>query len=105
MASSDTFHIVVHGRQSHGAMPWKGVDPIVTAADIVMSAQTIVSRELDLNANPAVVTFGVFNGGERFNIVPDKVVLDGTVRTFDETMRQQALTSLGRIAQNVAEAH
>jgi len=105
MASSDTFRIVVHGRQSHGAMPWKGVDPIVTAADIVMSAQTIVSRELDLNANPAVVTFGVFNGGERFNIVPDKAVLDGTVRTFDETMRQQALTSLGRIAQNVAEAH
>jgi amidohydrolase len=105
MASSDTFHIVVHGRQSHGAMPWRGVDPIVTAADIVMSAQTIVSRELDLNANPAVVTFGVFNGGERFNIVPDKAVLDGTVRTFDETMRQQALTSLARIAQNVAEAH
>ena len=105
MASSDTFRIVVHGRQSHGAMPWKGVDPIVTAADIVMSAQTIVSRELDLNANPAVVTFGVFNGGERFNIVPDKAVLDGTVRTFDETMRRQALTSLARIAQNVAEAH
>ncbi|MET0230741.1 MAG: amidohydrolase, partial [Rhodanobacteraceae bacterium] len=105
MASSDTFHIVVHGRQSHGAMPWKGVDPIVAAADIVMSAQTIVSRELDLNANPAVVTFGVFNGGERFNIVPDRAALDGTVRTFDEGMRRQALTSLARIAQNVAEAH
>jgi amidohydrolase len=105
MASSDTFHIVVHGRQSHGAMPWKGVDPIVTASEIVLGAQTIVSRELDLNANPAVVTFGVFNGGERFNIVPDKVELWGTVRAFDEKMRQQALTSLGRIAQNVAEAH
>jgi len=105
MASSDTFHIVVHGRQSHGATPWKGIDPIVTASDIVMSAQTIVSRELDLNANPAVVTFGVFNGGERFNIVPDKVELYGTVRAFDEGMRRQALTSLGRIAQNVAEAH
>jgi amidohydrolase len=105
MASSDTFHIVVHGRQSHGAMPWKSIDPIVTASEIVLGAQTIVSRELDLNSNPAVVTFGVFNGGERFNIVPDKVELWGTVRAFDETMRQQALTSLGRIAENVAEAH
>ena len=105
MASSDTFHIVVHGRQSHGATPWKGIDPIVTAADIVMSAQTIVSRELDLNSNPAVVTFGVFDGGERFNIVPDKVELHGTVRAFDESMRQQALTSLRNIAEHVAAAH
>jgi amidohydrolase len=105
MASSDTFHIVVHGRQSHGATPWKGIDPIVTAAEIVTGAQTIVSRELDLNANPAVVTFGVFNGGERFNIVPDKAELYGTVRAFDETMRQHALTSLARIAEHVAAAH
>ena len=105
MASSDTFHIVVHGRQSHGATPWKGVDPIVTAAEIVLSAQTIVSRELDINSNPAVVTFGVFDGGERFNIVPDKAELYGTVRAFDEKMRQQALTSLGNIAQHVAAAH
>ena len=105
MASSDTFHLVVHGRQSHGATPWKGIDPIVTAAEIVTSAQTIVSRELDLNANPAVVTFGVFDGGERFNIVPDKVDLHGTVRAFDETMRQHALTSLRNIAEHVAAAH
>ena len=96
MASSDTFHIVVHGKQSHGATPWKGIDPIVTASEIVMSAQTIVSRELDINSNPAVVTFGVFDGGERFNIVPDKAELYGTVRAFDETMRQQALTSLAQ---------
>jgi amidohydrolase len=105
MASSDTFHIVVHGRQSHGAMPWKGIDPIVTAAEIVTSAQTIVSRQLDINSNPAVVTFGIFDGGERFNIVPDKVELYGTVRAFDETMRQQALTSLRNIAEHVAAAN
>ena len=105
MASSDTFHIVVHGRQSHGATPWKGIDPIVTAAEIVTSAQTIVSRELDLNANPAVVTFGIFNGGLRFNIVPDSVDLYGTVRAFDETMRKQALDSLKNIAEHVAAAH
>jgi amidohydrolase len=105
MASSDTFHLVVHGRQSHGALPWKSIDPIVTASEIVMSAQTIVSRQLDINSNPAVVTFGIFNAGERFNIVPDKAELYGTVRTFDEAMRKQTLDSLRRIATNVAEAN
>ncbi len=105
MASSDTFRIVVHGRQSHGATPWKGVDPIVTAAEIVTAAQTIVSRELDINHEPAVVTFGIFDGGSRFNIVPDQAELQGTVRAFDEAMRRQALTSLKNIAEHVAAAH
>jgi amidohydrolase len=105
MASSDTFRIVVHGRGSHGAQPWKGIDPIVAAADIVMSAQTIVSRELNLNQNPAVVTFGILNGGQRFNVVPETAELQGTVRAFDDEMRQHALASLKRIAENVAAAH
>jgi amidohydrolase len=105
MASSDTFRIVVHGRQSHGALPWKGIDPIVTAAEIVTNAQTIVSRQLDINSNPAVVTFGIFNGGQRFNIVPDSAELQGTVRTFDEGMRKQALASLRTIAEHVAAAN
>ncbi len=105
MASSDTFRIVVHGRQSHGATPWKGIDPIVTASEIVTSAQTIVSRQLDINRNPAVVTFGIFNGGQRFNIVPETAELQGTVRAFDEDMRQQALSSLKNIAEHVAAAN
>ena len=105
MASSDTFHIVVHGRGSHGATPWKGIDPIVTAAEIVTSAQTIVSRQLDINKEPAVVTFGIFNGGQRFNVVPDSAELWGTVRAFDEPMRQQALKSLRNMAEHVAAAN
>jgi amidohydrolase len=105
MASSDTFRIVVHGRQSHGAMPWKSIDPIVTAAEIVTSAQTIVSRQLDINKEPAVVTFGIFDGGQRFNIVPASARLEGTVRAFDEGMRQQALASLKTIAEHVAAAN
>jgi amidohydrolase len=105
MASSDTFRITVHGKQSHGATPWKGIDPIVTAAEIVTSAQTIVSRQLDINKDPVVVTFGVFNGGQRFNIVPDKAELQGTVRAFDDGMRQQALASLKNIAEHVAAAN
>jgi amidohydrolase len=105
MASSDTFRIVVHGRQSHGAMPWLSIDPIVTAAEIVTSAQTIVSRQLDINKDPAVVTFGIFNGGQRFNIVPETAELQGTVRAFDEGMRKQALASLRNIAEHVAAAN
>jgi amidohydrolase len=105
MASSDTFRITVHGRQSHGAMPWKGVDAIVTAAEIVTNAQTIVSRQLDIGKNPAVVTFGVFQGGQRFNIVSDAAHLEGTVRTFDEGMRKQALASLRNVAEHVAAAN
>jgi len=105
MASSDTFRIVVHGRGSHGAQPWLGIDPIVTAAQIVTNAQIIVSRQLDINKDPAVVTFGIFNGGQRFNIVPETAELQGTVRAFDEGMRQQALASLRNIAEHVAAAN
>lgn len=105
MASSDTFRIVVRGKGSHGATPWLGIDPVVVAAQIVTNAQTIVSRELDINKDPAVVTFGIFNAGQRFNVVPETAELQGTVRAFDEDMRAHALASLKRIAEDVAAAH
>lgn len=105
MASSDTFRMVVHGRQTHGATPWRGIDPIVAAADIVMSAQSIVSRRLDLNKEPAVLTFGIFDGGQRFNIIPDTASLQGTIRAFDSGMRDQALAELRTLSEHVAKAH
>ena len=105
MASSDTFRMTIHGRQSHGATPWRGIDPIVAGAEIVTSAQAIVSRRLDINKEPAVITFGIFQGGQRFNIVPDRAELHGTVRTFDSTMREQALADLRNVAEHVAAAH
>ncbi|TAH45562.1 MAG: amidohydrolase [Gammaproteobacteria bacterium] len=105
MASSDTFRMVVHGRQTHGATPWRGIDPIVAAADIVMSAQSIVSRRLDLNKEPAVLTFGIFDGGQRFNIIPDTASLQGTIRAFDSGMRDQALAELRALSEHVAKAH
>ncbi|MFZ2236104.1 MAG: amidohydrolase [Dokdonella sp.] len=105
MASSDTFRITVHGRQAHGATPWMGIDPIVTAAQIVMSAQTIVSRQLNLNKEPAVLTFGVFDGGQRFNIIPDSASLQGTFRTFDTGMRDQAMAALNAMVKNIAAAN
>lgn len=105
MASSDTFRMTVHGKQTHGATPWKGIDPIVAGADIVMSAQSIVSRRMDINKDPVVLTFGIFDGGQRFNIVPDSASLQGTLRAFDTGMRDQALAELRQVAEHVAAAH
>jgi len=105
MAASDRFSIKLIGRQTHGSRPWGGVDPIVAAADLVGTAQTIVSRRTDLARLPAVVTFGAFNGGIRHNIIPDEVELLGTVRTFDAQMREKLLADLRNVAEHVAAAH
>src|SRR5262249_10415323 len=70
MAGSDT-RITVRGRQTHGAMPWQGIDPIVVGAQIVLALQTIQSRQVDVTKAPSVLTIGAFNGGNRHNIIPD----------------------------------
>ena len=105
MAGSDWFHMVVHGKQTHGAMPWNGIDPIVTSAEIITAAQTIVSRRLDISTLPAVLSFGIVEGGSRYNIVPDQVELQGTLRTFDAGMRQQAVADLKMTAEHIAAAN
>ncbi|KAA2284100.1 amidohydrolase [Arenimonas fontis] len=105
MAASDRFNIVVKGRQTHGSRPWGGVDPIVAAADIVGTAQSIVSRRQDISRLPVVVSFGAINGGIRYNIIPDQVELVGTIRTFDEGMRQAVFADLKNVAESVAHAH
>lgn len=104
-AAADSFRIVVKGRQTHGARPWMGVDPIVVAADIVGSAQSIVSRRLNLTLQPAVLSFGAIRGGLRNNIIPEEVELIGTIRSFDPAMRQQMIDELRRIAEHSAAAH
>ena len=88
MASVDDFRITVQGKQTHGSEPWMGVDPIVTAAQIVTSLQTIVSRHLPLTTNAAVVSIGSIHGGLRSNIIPEEVVMVGTIRALDEDMRK-----------------
>lgn len=104
MAGSDFFKIVVTGKQSHGARPWAGVDPIVTAAQIINSLQTIVSRQTDITATPAVVSVGAINGGVRHNIIPDSVEMLGTIRTFSPASRQETIDRVQRVVSNVAEA-
>jgi amidohydrolase len=105
MAASDAFEITVKGRQTHGSRPWNGVDPVVAAADLVSTAQTIVSRRTDITRLPVVLTFGAVKGGIRHNIIPDQVELIGTIRTFDDDMRQAVLDDLRNVAGHVAAAH
>ncbi|HVO09782.1 MAG TPA: amidohydrolase [Vicinamibacteria bacterium] len=103
-ASSDTFAIEVAGKTVHGAEPWKGLDPIPVAAEIVEALQTIVSREID-GRQPRVLTIGRIQGGTRFNVIADHVTLDGTMRTHDPEVRRAMKASLERIVHGVAEAH
>src|SRR5436305_2007643 len=104
MAAGGTLRIVVHGRQTHGAMPWNGVDPVVVASQIVLGLQTIVSRQTDLTASPAIVTVATINGGVRYNIIPDSGVMTVTIRTFDETQRRQLPELVRRTAESIAAA-
>lgn len=104
MAGSDFFSIVVRGKQTHGAQPWNGVDPIVVAAQIVEGLQTIVSRQLDITDVPAVITVGAIRGGIRHNIVPDSVEMVGTVRTFRPEIREDVLARMQRTAEGIAAA-
>src|SRR2546425_823228 len=104
MASADAFRIVVHGRQTHGALPWAGIDPIVIASQIVLGLQTITSRQIDLTAAPAIVTVGAINGGMRYNIIPDSVVMIGTIRTFDTAVRNDIHQRVRRTAESIAQS-
>jgi amidohydrolase len=104
MASADDFRVFVRGVQTHAAMPWRGVDPIVVSSQIVLGLQTIVARRMNITHEPSVVTVGVFHGGVRHNIIPDEVKLEGTIRTFDETQRDEIHEHVKRISEMIAEA-
>ncbi len=104
MAAVDSFRIQVHGKQTHGAYPWLGVDPIVTAAQIVLALQTIPSRQLDVSLAPAVVTVGAIHGGVRNNIIPDDVEMIGTIRSLDARMRSDIHERIRRTAEDIANS-
>ena len=104
MASSDRFEITVKGQQTHGSSPWGGVDPIVAAGQIIGSTQTIVSRQVNITKAPAVISFGIVEGGVRNNIIPDEVYLEGTIRNFDMGNRAQIFKNLKTTAEMTAKA-
>ncbi len=104
MAAADRYRILVKGEQTHGSKPWSGVDPIVASAQIVMGLQTLVSRQIDITAHPAVVSVGAIKGGIRNNIIPDQVEMIGTFRTFDPQVRQQIIDGITRTAKDIASS-
>lgn len=104
MAASDWFTIKVKGKQSHGAAPWMGIDPIVVSAQIINGLQTIVSRQTELTKEAAVITVGRFQAGVRENIIPEEAFMAGTIRTLDEDMQQKIHEKIKLTATKIAES-
>ena len=104
MAASDGFKLIVKGKQTHGARPWDGVDPVVVSSQIVMALQTIASRQVDVTLAPSIISVGRISGGIRYNVIPDSVEMEGTIRTFDADMRQYIHGAIERTARLIAES-
>jgi len=103
MASSDPFNLTIKGKGAHASMPNTGIDPILAGSHLVTSLQSIVSRNVD-PFEQAVVTIGVFQGGTRYNVIPETVKLEGTVRTFSEEVRQLVYEKIKLLTENTAKA-
>ncbi|MFY0476782.1 amidohydrolase [Achromobacter marplatensis] len=104
MAAADQFWIDVTGKQTHGARPWSGIDPIVVSSQIILGLQTIPSRQINSMLEPAVITVGAIHGGNRMNIVPDNVAMTGTIRTYDEGMKKDIHQRITRTAEMIAQS-
>jgi len=104
MASVNDLKITVNGKPSHGAQPWASVDPVLVSAQIITSLQTIVSRNVNVTENPAVVTIGAIHGGNRSNIISEKVELLGTVRTLSAEDEKMVIQRINEIATHTAQA-
>jgi amidohydrolase len=105
MAGSQIWGATITGRQTHAARPWQGVDPVVTAAQVIMGLQTIVSRQVDITRNPAVLSVSTVKAGVRSNIIPDSAGLTGTIRTFEEPQYLQVTQAAKRMVEQTAAAN
>jgi amidohydrolase len=104
MAASDELRIKIKGKQTHGASPWNGVDPIVVSAQVINGLQTIISRQINLTNEAAVITIGKINGGVRNNIIPEEVEMIGTIRTLDTEMQDDIHARIRNTAEKIAES-
>ena len=104
MASNDVFKIVVTGKQTHGGHPWNGIDSIVVAGQIIVGLQAIVSRQINLTTTPATISIGEVHGGERWNIVPETVVMTGSIRALHNGTRRDIQERLKKTAESIAAA-
>ena len=105
MAAAQRFQIDVKGKQSHGSQPWSGVDPILISAKIIDGLQTIISREMNLTNEAAVITVGKITSGVRNNIIPETAEIVGTIRTLDYDMQKQLNRRMKEMVKSIAEAY
>jgi len=105
MAAVNSMRIDIKGKQAHGSRPWNGIDPVVTAAQIINNLQTIISRNMELTEAPAVITIGAIHGGVRYNIIPEDLYMLGTIRTLNAAMRTSILQRIREVATKTAEAN
>jgi amidohydrolase len=103
MASADRLKIGIKGRQTHASMPWRGIDPVVISAQIILALQTIITRQIDSTVTPAVLSISTIHGGVRNNIIPDDVVMEGTLRSHDEGVRADVKKRVEKTARTIAE--
>lgn len=104
LAAVDSLRVKIKGRQTHGAYPWLGVDPIVVSSQIILGLQTIASRQLDVTVAPSIVTIGSIHGGVRNNIIPDEVEMLGTLRSLDSAMRLDMHNRVRQTIEKIAES-
>lgn len=105
MAAAQSFTINVKGKQSHGSQPWSGVDPILISAKIIDGLQTIISREINLTNEAAVITVGKIKSGVRFNIIPESAEMIGTIRTLDYDMKDHINKRMKEMVADIAKAY
>jgi amidohydrolase len=104
MAASDWFEIKIKGKQTHGAYPWAGIDPVAVATQIYTGLQMIVARRSELTKAPVVITVGRINGGIRENIIPEELTMAGTIRTLDSDMQKDVHAKIRSTAKSIAES-
>jgi len=104
LASADLLSITIKGKQTHGAVPWGGVDPIVVASQVILGLQTISSRQLDITKSPTIITIGSIHGGVRNNIIPDEVRMEGTIRVFSPEMQDEMHRRIRLTAESIAQS-
>lgn len=104
MAAADEFSVKIVGRQTHGALPWLGIDPITIASQVVLALQTIPSRQLDVTRSAAVISVGSINGGVRGNIIPGEVTMVGTIRTFDKQVQKNLHERMRKMVHGIADS-
>jgi len=105
MAAADEIHIDLHGKQTHGAWPWLGVDTISLSSAIVSELNTVAARTVDVTRTPTVLSITAINGGNRWNIIPKDVAMLGTLRTFDADQRTAIQHRIEQTVQNLAASY